>query len=450
MASPLIGLTLSAMTLVVATDFSPGSGQVALVGAHLAARLGVALRLVHVSTDPRASAVLHTEAEHLLDPARRQLEAEAQRLRDAAGVTVEPLLCAGPVADALADAAERVAASMLLVAPSPRAWGSLRRRIVERLARQLRVPLLVIQVPEGFDAWLHAGRPLRVIVGSDLGPSSAAAMQFVAALAPIGPVEATLVSVAVPTEVTVRLGLPPPVEPRILPPEAREALERALLAQAEAAGLPSARVRVVPGEAAPEAYLAVLAAEEQAHLVVVGSRRRGWIESIWQGSVARGLLRTAATNVAAVSREGVADKPVVAPRLATVVVGTDLSALGDGPIPYAYTLVAEGGAVHLAYVLDAGPLAPQSRPFSDPTLQRHLLERVPHEAVGRSVRTEVHVLLGDPAEALVSLALRVGADALCLGSHGRSGLGAAVMGSVTQSVIAHAHCPVLVVPRPRE
>ena len=55
---------------------------------------------------------------------------------------------------------------------------------------------------------------------------------------------------------------------------------------------------------------------------------------------------------------------------------------------------------------------------------------------------------GDPARAIRQAADRFGADVICLGSHGRSGFSAAVMGSVAQAVMAQSQRPVLVVRPP--
>jgi nucleotide-binding universal stress UspA family protein len=60
------------------------------------------------------------------------------------------------------------------------------------------------------------------------------------------------------------------------------------------------------------------------------------------------------------------------------------------------------------------------------------------ETVGR-------VANGDPRHVLVDAARSEGADLLVVGSHGRSGIGRLLMGSVAAHVVAHAPCNVLVV-----
>jgi nucleotide-binding universal stress UspA family protein len=59
------------------------------------------------------------------------------------------------------------------------------------------------------------------------------------------------------------------------------------------------------------------------------------------------------------------------------------------------------------------------------------------------VEVEARLTENDAAEALV--AESESADLVVVGSHGRSGLRAAILGSVSRTVVDHAHCPVVVV-----
>lgn len=52
----------------------------------------------------------------------------------------------------------------------------------------------------------------------------------------------------------------------------------------------------------------------------------------------------------------------------------------------------------------------------------------------------------DPTTAICQTAERFGADLICLGTHGRSGLSAAVLGSVANGVMARSQRPLLTVP----
>lgn len=66
------------------------------------------------------------------------------------------------------------------------------------------------------------------------------------------------------------------------------------------------------------------------------------------------------------------------------------------------------------------------------------------EAAGGTV-TQGHVRLGRPDEEIVVLAEELGVGLIVLGSRGLGGIRRALMGSVSDSVVRHAHCLVLVV-----
>ena len=60
-----------------------------------------------------------------------------------------------------------------------------------------------------------------------------------------------------------------------------------------------------------------------------------------------------------------------------------------------------------------------------------------------------HLRMGQVALEIVALAEELGADLIVMGSRGLGGVRRALMGSVSDSVVRHAHCPVLVV-RPKK
>jgi nucleotide-binding universal stress UspA family protein len=62
---------------------------------------------------------------------------------------------------------------------------------------------------------------------------------------------------------------------------------------------------------------------------------------------------------------------------------------------------------------------------------------------GRPVRGRL--LAGDPARELVRLAREEGSDLIVMGTHGRTGLRRALLGSVAAAVVREAPCAVLVV-----
>ena len=71
------------------------------------------------------------------------------------------------------------------------------------------------------------------------------------------------------------------------------------------------------------------------------------------------------------------------------------------------------------------------------------------ESTGGTV-AQAHLRTGRPEEEILGLADELDVGLIVLGSRGRSGIRRALMGSVSDSVVRHAHCPVLVVRKERQ
>jgi nucleotide-binding universal stress UspA family protein len=66
------------------------------------------------------------------------------------------------------------------------------------------------------------------------------------------------------------------------------------------------------------------------------------------------------------------------------------------------------------------------------------------EAAGGTV-TLAHLSMGKAAPEIVALSEEIDAGLIVMGSTGQGGIRRALLGSVSESVVKHAHCPVLVV-----
>ena len=114
-----------------------------------------------------------------------------------------------------------------------------------------------------------------------------------------------------------------------------------------------------------------------------------------------------------------------------------------------------GSELHVVYVGHM-PLVSYESPGAttlDPGLSGRMHESAQHEArrmldeqmqrVGQSGDeiAEVHARIGKPAAEIVGLAEELGAGLIVLGSRGLGRLRRALMGSVSDSVVRHAHCP---------
>jgi nucleotide-binding universal stress UspA family protein len=95
-----------------------------------------------------------------------------------------------------------------------------------------------------------------------------------------------------------------------------------------------------------------------------------------------------------------------------------------------------------------GPTLAQSRPEAEATAreqaQRVLSQVV--EGVGGDLPVESRVAVGPTSQALVQASTE-DVDVLVMGSRGYGPVRSVLLGSVSRHVIAHASCPVIVVPR---
>jgi nucleotide-binding universal stress UspA family protein len=112
--------------------------------------------------------------------------------------------------------------------------------------------------------------------------------------------------------------------------------------------------------------------------------------------------------------------------------GSELHVLyvGEALNPYAEEVGLAGAA-------EAGDFERQARDLLDAEAERV-------RAAGAAL-AQAHLSRGKVDHEVVSLAEEIGAGLVVLGSRGRGGIRRALMGSVSDSVVRHSHCPVLVV-----
>ena len=124
------------------------------------------------------------------------------------------------------------------------------------------------------------------------------------------------------------------------------------------------------------------------------------------------------------------------PRLQSALVATDLSTFANRAVPFAFALTDEGGEVHIAHVVD------DDAKLNEAEVLRNLAALAP-QSMQRSV--SAHILRGDDAaRTIAQAAARLGVDAICIASHGRSGITRALVGSVADKLLRATRKPVLV------
>lgn len=103
-----------------------------------------------------------------------------------------------------------------------------------------------------------------------------------------------------------------------------------------------------------------------------------------------------------------------------------------------------GGRLYLLHVVPTPPGPEVSMDFVKlEDRARTRLERLARAKIGARTKWEVHVRSGPPALEVVRAAEHFGADLIVMTTHGRKGLKHLVLGSVAESVVREAPCPVL-------
>ncbi len=112
-----------------------------------------------------------------------------------------------------------------------------------------------------------------------------------------------------------------------------------------------------------------------------------------------------------------------------------------------------GASVIVLHVLNPIPLAAVTMPVVAPPPSEEDMQLIRRDLQDVLARHELKgspevVLAPAPGEATVRTAAEHGCTLIVMGTHGRGGLSRAVLGSVADYVVRHAHCPVLTVRAP--
>ncbi|MCP3387266.1 universal stress protein [Bradyrhizobium sp. CCGB12] len=138
-----------------------------------------------------------------------------------------------------------------------------------------------------------------------------------------------------------------------------------------------------------------------------------------------------------------------------ILIPTDGSELAERGVAHGLTLAKSLGAtVSVIFVVE--PFSEVSSRFLEAVVAyvefrkqqaASVLDAVANEAktAGVSCQT-IQVESGHPHQAIIAAAADKGCDLIVMSSHGRSGVAALLIGSVTSKVLSHAKIPVLVCP----
>jgi nucleotide-binding universal stress UspA family protein len=250
-------------------------------------------------------------------------------------------------------------------------------------------------------------------------------------------------------------------ESRVVAPELREDIRERAEAEARAKlDEETEKIRGMGGEIAgvharagrPDAEIVHAAEELEAGLVILGSRGLGPVRRAVMGSVSGSVVRHSHGSVLIVRDGAGEDGDLPGPIL--------LAVDGSGQARVATEAALEissatGSGLHIVFVM---PTEEQmyGHHFYSEDIKRSIRERAEGnvetflaerrdwiEAHGGKIE-DTHVAVGRPDAEIVRLAEELQAGLIVIGSRGLGGVRRALMGSVSDSVVRHAHSPVLV------
>ena len=139
---------------------------------------------------------------------------------------------------------------------------------------------------------------------------------------------------------------------------------------------------------------------------------------------------------------------------------TDLSPTGNRAVPLAIHLAADDAEIHLVHVGEpaflGNPLynqfvvgyvpTPEERTAGEERVREQLRALEPDGGPPRGITMHVHVVHAiSVSDAIEAEADRLGVEVVVMGTHGRTGLGRILMGSVATDVVKKRGLPVILV-----
>ncbi len=187
-----------------------------------------------------------------------------------------------------------------------------------------------------------------------------------------------------------------------------------------------------------------LAHQHHADLIVAGTQSKTGVERLFLGSTAEKLIRTADCPVLTIG-PNVVWPAEGALAFRTIVYATDFSVQAAKAARYALAFAAEHGArLCCCFVENSEAEVPAIQANETADFTEALRHLMPDNTLD-GVHPEFFVEHGDPAEGILTLADRVGADLIVLGPRKASFWLKYVNRGVTPSLLAEAKCPVMTI-----
>ena len=196
------------------------------------------------------------------------------------------------------------------------------------------------------------------------------------------------------------------------------------------------QVRSVNLAGNPAEEIVKYADSENIGLVVLSTHGQSGIRQWTIGSIANKVVRATKQPVALVRAEGACPDVARKGMLKKALLPLDGSRESEAAIPYAAELASRIGiSVVLVQVLAIG----------DKTLAEDYLEKIGAQLKQKGVTVESRVIFGEAATEIINLADEIHADVVAMSTHGRSGIGRWILGSVAERVLYEGNTPLLLV-----
>ena len=284
--------------------------------------------------------------------------------------------------------------------------------------------------------------PATYIAGYDGSPESHSAVEVAARLAEAAGAEVVAVNVY-PHGTAIYWVAPTVMQSAEIEAELRASAKQTL----EKLDVPGVTGMVLKADS-PARGLHDQAVATGAEMIVVGTTHHGPFGRLAPGSVGMHLLHGAPCPVVAVPAE-CGDRPIK-----TIGVAYDGRRESRAALEQADALAGQLGA--RLVVLGASQPAVMPVAMAGGYYPADVIEKaeqafqsmLDEAAAGTRSGAECHLLGGAPAAALVDATSDI--DLLVTGSRGYGSVRGVLLGSVSRHLVDHAHCPVVVVPRPAE
>lgn len=222
----------------------------------------------------------------------------------------------------------------------------------------------------------------------------------------------------------------------------RKPCEEALIEARKIAENEKASIKTVCEEGEIYERIVDLAEAENCDVIVMGRRGLHRLERTFIGSVTARVIGNSQRDVLVVPKDASIG-------WSKILLSTDGSKFSAVATEKAIDLAKSyNGQLEAISVVDVTEEFHTEAPGAVEELVRKaktFVEDVKKKAEAQGIKTETFVREGETFKVITDLSKEFKSDVIVMGSHGRTGVKRLLMGSVTEGVIGHSTCPVLVV-----